>query len=57
MIVLYRKDIPLLSGSIEDLEWFVEELKKLNPNELDRRDFKIISKNGFDELIKEWKKK
>lgn len=57
MFVLYKKDVPLLHGCIEDLEFFVEELKRLNSNEVDRREFKIISKNGFDETLKEWKRK
>ena len=38
----------------EDLEYFVEELKRLNPKWVDRRDFKIISGN---EIIKEWERK
>lgn len=38
----------------EDLEYFVEELKRLNPKIIDRRDFKIISGS---ETIKEWKRK
>ena len=38
----------------EDLEDFVEELKRLNPQMIDRRDFKIISGN---EIIQEWKRK
>lgn len=38
----------------EDLEDFVEELKKLNPKWVDRRDFKIIS---GAETIREWKRK
>ena len=38
----------------EDLEYFVEELKRLNPKTIDRRDFKIISGN---EIIREWKRK
>ncbi len=38
----------------EDLEDFVEELKKLNPKMIDRRDFKIVS---GDEIIREWTRK
>ena len=38
----------------EDLEYFVEELKRFNPNTIDRRDFKIIS---GDQIIREWKRK
>lgn len=38
----------------EDLEYFVEELKRLNPKTIDKRDFKIVSGT---EIIKEWKRK
>lgn len=38
----------------EDLEYFVEELKRLNSKWIDRREFKIMSGN---EIIKEWTRK
>ncbi len=38
----------------EDLEDFIEELKRLNKNWIDRREFKIMSGN---EVIREWKRK
>lgn len=43
-----------VSKYFEDLEYFVEELKRLNPKTIDRRDFRIISGS---ETIKEWKRK
>lgn len=46
--------ILLVAKYFEDLEYFVEELKKLNPDTIDRREFKIIS---GDEVIREWKRK
>jgi hypothetical protein len=39
----------------EDLENFVEELKYLNKNYVDRREFKILSSDG--NIIKEWWRK
>ena len=51
---LYKNDKLLLRGMKEDLEDFVEELKELNPNFVDRKEFKILSPSG--ELVKEWKK-
>lgn len=52
---LHRKDKLLLRGMREDLENFVEKLKKLNPRFVDRRDFKIIDTEGY--ILKEWKRK
>ena len=46
--------ILLVAKYYEDLEEFVEELKKLNPKWVDRRTFKIVSGS---EIIKEWKRK
>ena len=46
--------ILMVAKYFEDLECFIEELKRLNPKTIDRRDFKIIS---GDEIIKEWKRK
>lgn len=54
MPLLYKNGKKLLVGCWEDLDYFVEELKRLNPKLVDRRDFKIMSGN---EIIKEWKKK
>lgn len=60
-MVLYKNDKPLLNGYWEDLEWFVEELKRLNPKFVDRREFKIINKiskdGSFDEIFKTWNRK
>lgn len=46
--------ILMVAKFFEDLEEFVEELKKLNPKWTDRRDFKIVSGN---EIIKKWIRK
>lgn len=46
--------ILLVAKYFEDLEEFVEELKKLNPKTIDRRDFKVVSGS---EIIKDWKRK
>lgn len=46
--------ILMVAKFYEDLEEFVEELKKLNPRWIDRRDFRVVSGN---EIIKEWKRK
>ena len=43
-----------VSKYFEDLEFFVEELKRLNPKTIDRREDKIISGK---EIIREWKRK
>ena len=51
---LYKNDKLLLRGMKEDLEDFVEELKELNINFVNRKEFKILLPSG--ELIKEWKK-
>lgn len=52
--LIKNKKILVVAKYFEDLEDFVEELKKLNPKTIDRRDFKIIS---GQETIKEWKRK
>lgn len=52
---LYKNDKPLLRGMWEDLEAFVEELKKINPNFVDRREFKILSSDGS--ILKKWNRK
>lgn len=52
---LYKDDRLLLRGMWEDLESFVEELKELNPNFVDRRDFKILSSDGY--IMKKWTRK
>lgn len=52
---LYKNDKLLLKGLWEDLEDFVEELKKLNPNFVDRRTFTIIAVDGC--VIKNWDRK
>lgn len=46
--------ILLIAKYFEDLEEFVEELKKINPKTIDRRDFKVVSGG---EIIKDWKRK
>lgn len=46
----------MLGRHWEDLEQFVEDVKKLNANEIDRRQFKIKLSNS-NEIFKEWKKK
>ena len=38
----------------EDLEEFVEELKRLNPKWVDRREFEVRMGN---EIMKRWKRK
>lgn len=38
----------------EDAVDFIEELKRLNPNEIDRRDYKVKSNR---DVIKEWHRK
>lgn len=52
---LYKDDRLLLRGMREDLESFVEELKKINPKFVDRRDFKILSSDGY--IMKKWTRK
>ncbi len=51
---LYKNDKILgVAKYFEDLEDFVEELKRVNKNWVDRRDFKIVCGN---EIIREWKR-
>lgn len=52
---LYKNDKLLLKGMCEDLEQFVEDLKELNKNYVDRREFKILTSDGY--IIKEWYRK
>ena len=52
---LYKKNKCLLRGMYEDLINFVEELKELNPNIVDRKEFKIISPSG--DILKQWYRK
>ena len=52
---LYKNDKLLLRGMWEDLESFVEELKELNPKFVDRRNFKILSYDGY--ILKQWNRK
>lgn len=52
---LYKDDRLLLRGMWEDLESFVEELKELNPNFVDRRTFIIITVDGY--VLKKWDRK
>ncbi len=51
---LYKNDKLLIVGFWEDLDWFVEELKRLNPKWVDRREFTIRS---GDEILKSWNRK
>lgn len=51
---LYRNNKMLLVGFWEDLDYFVEELKRLNPKTIDRREFEIRS---GDEVLKRYYKK
>ncbi len=52
---LYKNDeLLFVTKYWEDLQDFVEELKKLNKKYVDRRDFTIKSGN---EIIYEWKRK
>ncbi len=50
------KNKKILGGAkhFEDLEDFVEELKRLNPKWVDRREFTIRTGN---EIIKSWNRK
>ena len=52
---LYKDNKLLLRGMWEDLESFVEELKELNPKFVDRRNFKILSYDGY--ILKKWYRK
>lgn len=56
MFELIKNNEILMTGKYwEDLEQFVEDVKKLNPHEIDRRQFKIKFMNS-NEVFKEWKK-
>lgn len=52
---LYKNDKLLLIGKWEDLESFVEELKKINSDFVDRRTFKIITADSL--VLKKWSRK
>lgn len=52
---LYKDGRLLLCGMCEDLESFVEELKELNPKFVDRRNFKILTVDGY--ILKKWNRK
>ncbi len=52
---LYKDNKLLLRGMWEDLESFVEELKELNPKFVDRRNFKILTIDGY--VLKQWNRK
>lgn len=52
---LYKDGRLLLRGMYEDLEHFVEELKELNPKFVDRRNFKILTVDGY--ILKKWNRK
>lgn len=52
---LYLNDRMLLCGLYEDLEDFIEQLKSLNKEHIDRRKFKIL---GSDKtVLKRWFRK
>lgn len=53
--ILYKNDKVLLYGLWEDLIDFVEELKRLNQDFIDRREFKVNDINNS--TLKEWKKR
>ena len=46
--------ILFVSKYYENLEYFVEELKRLNPKYADRREFEIRS---GDEIVKKWERR
>lgn len=52
---LYKNDRLLMYGMWEDLVDFVEEIKRMNTDFIDRREFKVILIDGS--VIKEWKQK
>lgn len=52
---LYKNNKLLLRGMREELENFVEELKKSNPKHVDRREFKIVDNEGY--IIKKWNRR
>lgn len=55
MFLLYKNNkILLIAKYFEDLQDFVEELKRLNKSTIDRREFKIANEN---KIIKTWKRK
>ncbi len=55
---LYKDDKLLLIGLWEDLIDFVEELKKLNNDFIDRREFKVLyhDKSLAKKWIRKWNK-
>lgn len=55
MFVLYKNQKPLARFQFwEDAEDFVNELKRLNPNEIDRRQFVI---KCYNDMIKKWSRR
>ncbi len=52
---LYKNDKLILLGLWEDLCDFVEELKKLNLEFIDRREFMILAPDGS--TLKKWNRK
>ncbi len=55
MFTLYRDNIPILNSRYwEDLVDFIEELKRLNPKFVDRRNFIVKS---YDQVMYSWNRK
>lgn len=55
MFTLYKNNKPILNGRYwEDFVEFVEELKKLNKNFVDRREFSVKS---YEEVLYSWNRK
>ncbi len=55
MFDLYKKDKLIAHFQFwDDAEDFIEELKRLNSNEIDRREFKVMINN---DIIKFWNRK
>lgn len=52
---LYKNDKLILRGMWEDLVDFVEELKKLNPKFVNRKEFKVADCEGY--VLKKWYRK
>lgn len=54
---LYKKDRLIVCAKYwEDLEYFLDEFKKLNKNYIDRREF-TIKVLGSKQVFKAWSKK
>lgn len=55
LFTLYRNNIPILNARYwEDLVDFIEELKRLNPKFVDRRNFIVKS---YDQVMYSWNRK